>query len=135
MIYFNPSSSVDIPTIQIWTDADDYHKGQKNPEWWLTGNGLLSFALYDDNGPILFVRLDSEKEYVVLNVQFAPVSVVSKIRLVRALLEAFPKIVLLAKARGYEGILFKSDSISLIRFMGRLGFKEIDGNFVMPFGE
>jgi hypothetical protein len=135
MIRFHPSNESDIDRIQEWTNLDTYHKGQNNPSWWLTGNGLLSFCLFDEQGPVFYVRLD-DGDLIRLSVQFAPLSVVPKKRLVRAMIQTLPKLINVAKSYGKKGMIFSSESPSLILFMQRAGFRcSDDGDFVLPFGE
>lgn len=135
-IKFIPSVISDIDQIQKWTDADEYHRGQHNPSWWLTGNGFISFCLYDDKGPVCYVRID-DGEYARLNVQFAPQDVVSKRRLVLAMLEALPKLIKTMKSHGSNGFIFDSISPTLISFMDKVGFSKIagDDSYLLLFGE
>ena len=135
MIKFVPSTIKDVEQIQQWTDADEYHRGQHNPAWWLTGKGFLSFCLYDDKGPVCYVRMD-EGEYVKLSVQFAPIEIVSKMHLARAIFQAFPKLIEIAKSARCKGIIFNSISPSLIHFMYKFGFDEAgDNSYVLTFRE
>jgi hypothetical protein len=135
MIRFEVSKEQDLEQIQDWTDLDRYHRGQHNPKWWLTGNGLVAFRLDDSKGAVFYVRLDGG-EYARLSVQFAPEELVPKIRLVRAMLQTFPKLVEIAKENGSKGMIFYSESPTLIGFMSRLGFKDQgDDNFKLTFGE
>lgn len=133
---FLPSTESDIHQIQTWTDADIYHRGQNNPTWWLTGNGLIAFCLYDDIGPVFYVRMD-EGEYARLSVQFPPVEAVPKRRLVRAMIQTLPKLIDIAKINGSKGLIFDSVSPSLIKFMGKLGFLQVagDDSYLLLFGE
>ena len=81
-----PSTAEDLEQLNEWILHDPYHFHQGQPEWWLTGNdNLLAFCLMDETGPICYVRLDMEKEYVRIHTQFAPESVVGKRRLVAAM--------------------------------------------------
>ena len=135
-IKFVSSTADDTSQIQQWTDADIYHRGQHNPGWWITGNGLLSFCLHDDQGPCFYVRID-DGEYASLSVQFAPEDVVSKRRLVHAILQALPKIIGIIKANGSKGLIFDSVSPSLVRFMEKVGFKQVQesDSYKLSFGE
>lgn len=135
MIKFIPSTTEDAPQIQQWTDADVYHNGQHSPDWWITGNGLLSFCLCDDAGSVLYIRLD-EGEYVRISAQFAPADIVGKRRLVRAILQLLPKLVEVAKSNGSKGLIFSSESPTLIGFMKKAGYQDTgDGDFKLTFGE
>jgi hypothetical protein len=83
--------------------------------------------LMDDKGPLTYVRLDDEGEYVRLHTQFAPVSEVSKRRLVVGMLQCMELLTNTYKAQqGRKGFVFQSVSPTLIAFMGkRQGFSSI----------
>ena len=133
MIIFKASTVDDVSQIQEWTDADVYHRGQHNPGWWITGNGLLSFRVDDETGPLFYVRLD-DGEFCRLSVQFAPSNVVSKRRLIPAMLETLPK--LIETAKGSKGLIFDSVSPALIKFMGKMRFTKFENDsYLLLFGE
>lgn len=139
MVKFEASTEEDVNRIREWTDSDIYHRERNLPEWWLTGSGLLSFALYDDKGPVFYVRIDTgaDGEYARLNVQFAPEEVVPKIRLAKAMIQTLPKLIEIAKKHGIEGFIFDSISPRLVIFMERLGFVKVaeDDCYLLLFGE
>jgi hypothetical protein len=83
--------------------------------------------LMDDKGPLTYVRLDDEGEYVRLHTQFAPVSEVSKRRLVVGMLQCMSLLSDTYKAqKGRKGFVFQSVSPTLIAFMSkRQGFSSI----------
>jgi hypothetical protein len=118
---FSPSTVDDLEQLTEWIAYDPYHFHQGQPEWWLTGNGLLAFCLMDDRGPLTYVRLDDEGEYIRIHTQFAPESVVSKRRLVVGMLQAINTLIEVYKSTA-KGLVFNSVSPGLIAFMGRLGF-------------
>lgn len=127
MIKFIASNTSDIPQIAEWIAADPYHKDQGQPEWWLTGNGMLAFCLQDDQGPLSFVRLDAEGEYIRIHTQFAPESVVSKRRLVVGMIVAMEKLIDLYRDK--KGLIYQSVSPTLIAFMEvRFKFKSVGGD-------
>ena len=134
MIKFNPSNDEDIPQIRDWAAADIYHRGNNDPSWWLTGNGLLAFVLHDEKGPVFYVRLD-DGEYARLSVQFAPVEVVPKRRLVRAMIQCLPTLIEITKQHGNKGLIFDSESPSLISFMEKFGFLKQNDSYLLSFGE
>lgn len=115
MIAFSASTAQDLPQLEEWIAADPYHKHQGQPNWWLTGNGLLAFCLTDGKGPLTFVRLDEEGEYVRIHTQFAPEAEVSKRRLVIGMMECMAELAKLYGGR--KGFIFKSVSPTLIVFM------------------
>lgn len=102
-----------------WIAADPYHQHQGQAEWWLTGNGLLAFCLMDDKGPLTYVRLDEEGEYVRIHTQFAPGEVVSKRRLVVGMLKCMGMLTAYIAELGKKGFIFNSISPTLIAFMGK----------------
>jgi hypothetical protein len=133
---FESSTLEDIQQIQEWTDADEYHHGQNNPAWWITGNGsYLAGCIQDDEGTVLYFRFDREDPLLRLNIQFAPIEKVSKRRVVQALLGTFSNIEMLARAAQFTGLIFASESPRLILFLDKLGFKQEGENFILRFGE
>jgi len=133
------TTEADLPQIQEWINADPYHKDDPRctAEGLLTGNGALAFCLGDDEGPLCFVRLDVESEFLRLSTQFGPEAEVSKKRLVTGLLSTgIPAIIIFAKEGKYKGIVFESTSPTLIAFMDKQGFRPLSGNdYVLNFEE
>jgi hypothetical protein len=130
-----PSTKEDSELIYQWTALDRYHRERNNPTWWLTGNGgLLSFVWTDEEGKVFFCRLDPNEKLLRISVQFAPEEVVSKRRLIRAMLKCWPILVQFAKSEKYEGMVFTSVSPLLVKFMSKLNFKEAeDSDYVFKF--
>jgi hypothetical protein len=127
MIKLDPSTQADVEQITEWAQHDPYHFHQGQPEWWLTGapGSLLAFCLMDQRGPLAYVRLDEEGEYVRIHTQFAPEEVVSKRRLVVGMVKCLEKLIELYKA-SRKGMVFNSTSPTLIAFMDKhLGFKSV----------
>jgi hypothetical protein len=127
MINFSLSTPDDLPQIAEWISADPYHQHLGQPEWWITGNGILAFCLMDDVGPLTYVRLDDEGEYARIHIQFAPEEVVSKRRLVVGLIRGLQMVLSFIKDRGYKGLVFESVSPTLIAFFQKQGFKPVGG--------
>ncbi len=128
MIKLTASAAGDIPQIEEWVAADPYHKHQGQPEWWLTGNGLLAFCLQDDKGPLTYVRLDEEGEYVRIHTQFAPESEVSKRRLIAGMIQCMDSLIV-AYVGKRNGMIFNSVSPALIAFMNKkYEFKSVGGD-------
>jgi hypothetical protein len=134
MISFEPSTEKDIPEIDRWAKADPYHKDQNNPQWWLTGNGLLAFVVHDEIGPLFYARIDVVEKRCRLNVQFAPRDIVTRRRLINGLREAFPKLADHVRKEGYGGFLFDSDNPPLIKFMQMFKFTPSEkGGYQLDF--
>lgn len=133
------TTEADLSQIQEWINADSYHKDvpRCTAEGLLTGNGALTFRLQDDEGPLCFVRLDAEGEFLRLSTQFGPESEVSKRRLVTGLLSTgIPAITMFGKENKYKGIVFESTSPTLIAFMDKQGFRLKSGDdYVLVFEE
>src|SRR6266850_3406080 len=112
-----PSTKQDIEQLTEWIKADPYHKDCQDPLWWLTGNGLLSYCIQDSKGLTMYVRLDAENGSMRLHCQFAPVSEVSKIRVIKSLLWALPKMRQVAEQNNLHSFVYRSTSLDLITFM------------------
>jgi len=137
MLKLELTTQEDLSQISEWTQADEYHRENNLPEWWLTGQGNLSFRLDDDGGPVIYIRLD-EGEFYRLHCQFASYEIVSKRRLVAGIFGVFPWLVYYAKSKGAKGLIFSSVSPSLVKFMKKLGFEpswEHFGEHVLKFEE
>ena len=116
-----PTTQEDIKQIKEWISLDLFHKDDpsfKGPEKLLTGQGLLSFCLADDEGSICFVRLDAEGDMVRFATQFGPEAEVSKRRLVIGLLSTgIPALIAFAKNNKYKGLVFETMNESLVTFI------------------
>lgn len=116
---FTESTENDIGQLSEWIKSDPYHKDSLDPLWWLTGNGLLSYCLQDSKGPTMYVRLDRDNDLLRLHCQFSPESEVSKLRAIKSIIWAIPKMEELAKREQLKGLVFKSINPLLIDFMFR----------------
>lgn len=134
---FNLTLQADVPQIAAWIEADPDHQNKMHPDWWLTGNDcVFAGRAEDDEGVVLYIRLDREGELARLHTQFGPVEEVSKKRTVKVLLEGFPQIIRGMQTEGFKGIVFESTSANLIKFMTSFGFSYRDCNdYVLSFKE
>ena len=142
MIKFTPTTLDDQPQICDWIKSDPYHcqgVDATMPGWWVTGSDcLVAGCIEDASGPAMYFRMDKENGLVRLHTQFAPVSQVNKLRVVRVIKEAMPALEILAKSKGGKGFVFESTSLTLTGFMRRLGFEPVlDGrdDYVKMFEE
>ena len=140
MAKLTPTIGADLSQIREWIQADPWHKDDpsfRKPEKLLTGQGLLSFCLADDEGPLCFVRLDAEGEMIRFATQFGPETEVSKKRLVIGLVTTgIPALIAFAKEKSYKGLVFESVNESLIAFMDKQGFKAVGGDdYALTFEE
>ncbi len=117
-IKFVSTTEKDVPHLTGWIETDPYHKDCLDPYWWLTGcGGVLSYRIEDSQGPTMYARMDEEERLMRLHCQFGPESEVSKIRTIKSLLWAIPRMEYFAKTRHLEGFIYRSVSPSLIKFM------------------
>lgn len=129
MINFSPAGMEDLEQLSEWIAHDPYHFHQGQPEWWLGDGALLAFCLIDDEGPLTYVRLDSEGDYVRIHTQFAPESVVSKRRLTVSMIQAVNCLTEMYRSKGAKGLVFNSINLSLVAFMSKyLKFKPVGQN-------
>jgi hypothetical protein len=136
MFQIKPVLKKDIPHIDSWIKADPWHKDEvrNDPEFLLTGKGLLTFVLLDDKGPVCYVRLDKEGDLARVATQFGPESEVSKRRVAVGLAKAMlPAIKEFARAKKLKGLVYESDSPLLIMFCEKQGFVAAGHNdYVWP---
>jgi hypothetical protein len=114
---FTESTEADIEQLTEWIQNDPYHKDCMNPNWWLTGQGLLSFCAQDEEGPTMYIRTDADGNLLRFHSQFAPETVVSKIRVAKSIIQGIPMLEVFAKSKGLIGLVYISISPTLISFM------------------
>ena len=137
-VSLNSSTHDDLPIISQWSKADiDPAHREVPPEWWLTGNGLLSFNVWDSQGIVFYARLESDNSMVRVHIQFAPEEIVSRSRVAKALINAFPSVWVVGKRNGLKGVVFESKNPLLALFTTKLGFWPVDGtdDFIKMFDE
>jgi hypothetical protein len=135
MIDIIPSNQEDLPRLREWVAADPWHKHQKTPEWWLTGNGYLSFCIRDEDGPIFYSRIDQDQEWFRLHCQFGPRSEVNRGRVVAGI-TAYLKVIPSYLESNGKRMRFDSENSSLIKFLESRGFhSDPAGDFVFEFKE
>ena len=120
----------DITQITRWAeqDIDPAHR-DIDPYWWLTGNGILCYKIVDSQGVTMYVRTEADNNMLRLHTQFGPESQVSKIRVIKSLLWALPKMEVVGKQFELTGFVFRSQSELLINFMTlKFGFESLSGD-------
>lgn len=134
MIRFEPSIADDLPRIAEWIDADGDHRGRMEPNWWLEGT-VLSCCAKDDNGPVMYLRMDREGDRARMHIQFAPEKQVSKMRVASAIIDGIPRMVETMANFGFKALVFDSISSPLINFMTKkMGFIWAGGDdYLRPF--
>lgn len=134
MVAFNPSTQKDdFARIQSWIHAEAAHVGVYHPHWFLTGGDcFLAGSISDDQGVVFYCRISNATEHDGDNrrvfMQYAPVEEVSKHRVIKTFLTAFPLVCKACQNIGAKGLVFESKSPDLIAFCQRLGFQHQAGD-------
>lgn len=134
-IKFSGVSEEDLPRLTEWIEADQWHCGGPAP-WWISPESVVTARLDDEEGPVMYIRINRDGERVRLNTQFAPEIAVSKKRVATAISDALPRIVEVMRHQDATGIIFSSESPLLIGFMSRHGFQSVgNDDFWFSFQE
>jgi hypothetical protein len=128
MINFIPSVSADRDKILRWIEADSFHTKDASDEMataMVTGEAdcILSCAVKDEMGLVLYLQLTQERDLVRIGAQFGPPEEVSKARVAEAIKLAMPALRILSEQKDAKGMIFFSNSPALIKFMSTFGFK------------
>ncbi len=112
----------DEPILAEWIAADPWHREYAKPSFWMDPpDGCVSFAVDDADGPVVYMRFDSEGTAVRLHAQFVAGS---PDRIAAAIELGFDVVKEHVKAKGFRSIIFDSESPTLTRFMKKkFGFK------------
>jgi hypothetical protein len=110
-----------------WVAADPDHRGQ-DPIFWLEqGDGIDSWLLLDDKGPLYFAKLVlfPSRRGVELHIQFPPTGTrLMRRRVSLGLVKGLAWLEKTLRQVGIEAIVFQSQNRSLIQFsVARLGFE------------
>lgn len=133
MVRLIPTVKEDIPQIREWSEVDQWHHNQNQPDWWITGSdGFVAGCAQDDKGPVFYLKVEEEEENFRLHVQFAPQTEVSRKRLIIAMREVSVALFGFLLSKG-KGIIFNSENPSLVRFMWSMGFtpSSIPGEYIL----
>lgn len=137
MIKFVPTKFEDSDLLRSWIESDPWHSFKDEVTWWITG-AYLTFKLVDEEGIVLFVRLDRDKGTLLrLHTQFAPIMEVSEARVAMAIIKGISSFIPHAITNGVTGIITESVSTKLVAFLQKhLNFKPVEGNdFLLTFDE
>lgn len=138
MIEFIKTTEEDMPLIQRWISLDPWHARpdyKDDAAWWASlwyysPQANATFKLVDDEGIVLFVRLDQDRDTLLrLHTQFGPVEEVSEKRVAQAIMYGIKTFIPHGVQNGATGIITESMSPKLIAFLiKRLNFKQDTGN-------
>lgn len=127
MTEFCLTQEEDLVRIASWTMRDFSKSRDVSFDFWLTGRGLLSGRINDSMGPTMYFCFKEDDGVARLHTLFAPEEEVSKLRIARVLIKAFPVLAKEIKSLGFKSIVFESINSPLIKFMSRLGFRPRPG--------
>lgn len=113
MCKFRAVSEADRQEIDAWIAADPGHAGKMTADFFLTPGQRSLYAIEDDKGTVGYICQEAEAHKVRMHLQFCP----DKRRVLRTFQEAYKVIVSDAKSRGFDGIVFASESPALVKFM------------------
>ena len=123
-----PSTKYDLPQLNSWIGADDWHRG-KDPEFWLTGAECLFAArVMDNKGAVAYLRVDEENDDYRIHGQFAPEQEVSKMRTAKAIVDVINTMKQLAISNSRKYLIIQSTNAPLIAFLSRLEFKPYEND-------
>jgi hypothetical protein len=117
---FLPTTVVDAEIIRDWIAADPFHTGQ-HEAFYLEGT-VAATKLEDEQGTVLYLRMDKEPNATRLHVQFAPAEIVSRLRVAKALMRSIPVV-----SQHLGALVTESQSPALIGFLERMGFVRVEG--------
>lgn len=128
MINFVPTNLEDKAQVRKWIQQDPFHKADYTDEMadsMLTGaeDCFLACAVKDEGGVVFYLQLKHEGGLVRIGTQFGPSEEVSRSRVAHTITEIMPALRILAASKGAKGLVFYSNSPSLVKFMSRWGFK------------
>jgi hypothetical protein len=116
----------DSELLREWIAADPDHAGRTTAAGWLhPAAGVENLLLVDREGPLLFLRCANAMR---LDIQFSPGN---RMRMAGALLSGLPWLAEQARDRGYAQMIYESRSPRLVKFLERIGFREVRTEHVL----
>ncbi len=131
MIKITETTPQDVEQIKEWLAADPWHVDDPRnmPELMVTGQGLMSFCIQDDIGPVMYMKFTDDGDNMRVGVQFAPPEIVSKRRVALSLIKVgFPLMKGYGQGLGKKGVVFESFNPALTEFCGKNGFMNVEGS-------
>lgn len=120
----------DLPKLNEWVAADPDHNGKCDGSFFVllpdkdgkVPRGIQCIEVLDEQGTVFFLKFTNA---LIVDAQFPPnVDADQKIRIAKALKDAFVYFSVSSKGLGYHELLFESISMSLTSFFSRLGFRK-----------
>jgi len=136
LLKYRHTTNEDIPKIEEWMAADPFHAGvMKASDFVLAPDekGSQCIEVQDDNGTVFYLRL---RNALIVETQFPPAYkpetfgyLRQRVRIAKALKEAFAFFSQSSKNLGYHAMFFNSISESLIAFFEKHGFVALKDHF------
>ncbi len=135
MLKYRHPTTEDISKIDAWVKVDSDHATKCDGSFFVElpnadgskPKGVTCIEVQDDDGTIFYLKF---RNAVIVDAQFSPeTSETERLRLRKALSEAFGYFGAAFKNMGYHAMFFESTSDSLIKFFSRFGFKKILDTF------
>ena len=129
MILFEASTEADLEQIAAWQALDDSKSLELPHQFWLTGSddNPLTCKVLDDQGVVLYLRMDKEGHGLRMHTLFMPNSREARKRVASLLGDNFLNFAAQMAVHG-DSIVFESKSPSLVNYMMLLGFRSAGGN-------
>lgn len=113
----------DRPLMEQWIAKDPDHRFKGMCSDFFFTPGTMSFVIFDEDGPALFVRVDPEPpESARVHIQFSD----NEVRSAKAMLRGWPEFMERVYGCGIRRMVFESNSPKLINFCQRcFGFQRV----------
>lgn len=134
MLKYRHTNAEDLPQLDAWVKADPAHQHLTGSHFMLQPDehGVQCIEVEDDKGTVFYLKFTNA---LIVETQFPPslgmnlAEARQRVRISRALKEAFGYFGASSKQLGYHAMLFNSVSESLIAFFEKLGFKKLTDYF------
>ena len=134
MLKYRHTVAEDLPTLDAWVKADPAHQHLTGSHFILQPDvkGVQCIEVEDDKGTVFYLKFTNA---IIVETQFPPslgmnfTELRQRVRISKALKEAFGYFAASSKHLGYHAMLFNSVSESLIAFFEKLGFKKLTDYF------
>ena len=134
MLKYRHTVAEDLPQLDAWVKADPAHQHLTGSHFALQPDekGVQCIEVEDDKGTVFYLKFTNA---LLVETQFPPslgmnfAELRQRVRISKALKEAFGYFAASSKQLGYRAMLFNSVSASLITFFEKLGFKRLTDYF------
>lgn len=112
-----PSGPQDFNVAQTWTAADPDHAGRVPSSFWITNShNANAYVLEDNHGRVFFFKMQIEREWVEVHIQFASAGALRQARTRRGLVQGMRWLEPELKRAGFAGFFFRTINPQLVFF-------------------